>query len=132
MKYFTALSPYTPSSLGEYWIDPNQGCNKDSIKVFCNFTADGETCLHPDKRFETVGPEAQSGTASLDSYTLTVWITDLCLYHLNPGKTRSLEQREAGQLVQPVQEGQTGTSLFKSLVLPQTQLSVCQKVCMES
>ncbi|GAA6071056.1 collagen, type V, alpha 3a isoform X1, partial [Tachysurus ichikawai] len=39
---------------GEYWIDPNQGCHKDSIKVFCNFTADGETCLHPDKRIETV------------------------------------------------------------------------------
>uniref|UniRef100_A0A3B4CG06 Fibrillar collagen NC1 domain-containing protein n=1 Tax=Pygocentrus nattereri TaxID=42514 RepID=A0A3B4CG06_PYGNA len=39
---------------GEYWIDPNQGCHKDSIKVFCNFTAEGETCLHPDKRIETV------------------------------------------------------------------------------
>uniref|UniRef100_A0A8C1TP51 Collagen, type V, alpha 3a n=1 Tax=Cyprinus carpio TaxID=7962 RepID=A0A8C1TP51_CYPCA len=37
---------------GEYWIDPNQGCHRDSIKVFCNFTAEGETCLHPDKRFE--------------------------------------------------------------------------------
>uniref|UniRef100_A0A8C9WRC2 Collagen, type V, alpha 3a n=1 Tax=Scleropages formosus TaxID=113540 RepID=A0A8C9WRC2_SCLFO len=30
---------------GEYWIDPNQGCHKDSLKVFCNFTASGETCL---------------------------------------------------------------------------------------
>lgn len=39
---------------GEYWIDPNQGCHRDSIRVFCNFTAEGETCLHPDKRFETV------------------------------------------------------------------------------
>uniref|UniRef100_A0A8C2HE90 Collagen, type V, alpha 3a n=1 Tax=Cyprinus carpio TaxID=7962 RepID=A0A8C2HE90_CYPCA len=39
---------------GEYWIDPNQGCHRDSIKVFCNFTAEGETCLHPDKRFEMV------------------------------------------------------------------------------
>uniref|UniRef100_A0A4W4H2W7 Fibrillar collagen NC1 domain-containing protein n=1 Tax=Electrophorus electricus TaxID=8005 RepID=A0A4W4H2W7_ELEEL len=43
---------------GEYWIDPNQGSHRDSIKVFCNFTAGGETCLHPDKRFETVKPAA--------------------------------------------------------------------------
>uniref|UniRef100_A0A3P9NHP9 Fibrillar collagen NC1 domain-containing protein n=1 Tax=Poecilia reticulata TaxID=8081 RepID=A0A3P9NHP9_POERE len=39
---------------GEYWIDPNQGCHRDSIKVFCNFTAFGETCLYPDKKIETV------------------------------------------------------------------------------
>lgn len=39
---------------GEYWIDPNQGCHRDSIKVYCNFTAEGETCLYPDKRIEMV------------------------------------------------------------------------------
>ncbi|CDQ87079.1 unnamed protein product [Oncorhynchus mykiss] len=39
---------------GDYWIDPNQGCHRDSIKVFCNFTAEGDTCLYPDKRIETV------------------------------------------------------------------------------
>uniref|UniRef100_A0A3B5QBD1 Collagen, type V, alpha 3a n=1 Tax=Xiphophorus maculatus TaxID=8083 RepID=A0A3B5QBD1_XIPMA len=39
---------------GEYWIDPNQGCHRDSIKVFCNFTAFGETCLHPDKKIAMV------------------------------------------------------------------------------
>lgn len=39
---------------GEYWIDPNQGCHRDSFKVFCNFTAQGETCLHPDKKFQSV------------------------------------------------------------------------------
>ncbi|KPP68454.1 collagen alpha-1(XI) chain-like [Scleropages formosus] len=39
---------------GEYWIDPNQGCHKDSLKVFCNFTASGETCLYPDKKIESV------------------------------------------------------------------------------
>ncbi|CAB1342229.1 unnamed protein product [Coregonus sp. 'balchen'] len=38
----------------DYWIDPNQGCHRDAIKVFCNFTAEGETCLYPDKRIETV------------------------------------------------------------------------------
>uniref|UniRef100_A0A8D3ARY1 Collagen, type XI, alpha 1b n=1 Tax=Scophthalmus maximus TaxID=52904 RepID=A0A8D3ARY1_SCOMX len=35
---------------GEYWIDPNQGCIGDSINVFCNFTAGGETCISPDKK----------------------------------------------------------------------------------
>uniref|UniRef100_A0A3Q3MDI1 Collagen, type V, alpha 3a n=1 Tax=Mastacembelus armatus TaxID=205130 RepID=A0A3Q3MDI1_9TELE len=39
---------------GDYWIDPNQGCYRDSIKVYCNFTADGETCLYPDKKIEMV------------------------------------------------------------------------------
>ncbi|KAA0705379.1 Collagen alpha-1(XI) chain [Triplophysa tibetana] len=39
---------------GEYWIDPNQGCHRDAMRVFCNFTSEGETCLHPDKRFEMV------------------------------------------------------------------------------
>lgn len=39
---------------GDYWIDPNQGCARDAIRVFCNFTAGGQTCLYPDKRFETV------------------------------------------------------------------------------
>lgn len=39
---------------GDYWIDPNQGCHRDSFKVFCNFTAEGETCLFPDKKSEAV------------------------------------------------------------------------------
>lgn len=32
---------------GTYWIDPNLGCNADSIEVTCNFTALGQTCLKP-------------------------------------------------------------------------------------
>uniref|UniRef100_A0A8B9TN32 Fibrillar collagen NC1 domain-containing protein n=1 Tax=Anas platyrhynchos TaxID=8839 RepID=A0A8B9TN32_ANAPL len=40
--------------LGEYWIDPNQGCSGDSFKVYCNFTAGGETCIYPDKKSEGV------------------------------------------------------------------------------
>lgn len=36
--------------LGEYWIDPNMGCKGDSFKVYCNFTAGGETCIFPDKK----------------------------------------------------------------------------------
>lgn len=31
---------------GEYWIDPNQGCNLDAIKVFCNMET-GQTCVFP-------------------------------------------------------------------------------------
>lgn len=31
---------------GEYWIDPNQGCTLDAIKVFCNMET-GETCMYP-------------------------------------------------------------------------------------
>ncbi|KAG8538544.1 hypothetical protein GDO81_022459, partial [Engystomops pustulosus] len=39
---------------GEYWIDPNQGCTRDSFKVFCNFTAGGESCIYPSKDIEKV------------------------------------------------------------------------------
>lgn len=58
-KLYHFLSPlcFSPpflTSAGEYWIDPNQGCHRDSFKVFCNFTAQGETCLFPDKRFQSV------------------------------------------------------------------------------
>uniref|UniRef100_A0A3B3RMG4 Fibrillar collagen NC1 domain-containing protein n=1 Tax=Paramormyrops kingsleyae TaxID=1676925 RepID=A0A3B3RMG4_9TELE len=37
---------------GEYWIDPNQGCARDAFKVYCNFTAGGESCIYPDKKSE--------------------------------------------------------------------------------
>lgn len=37
---------------GEYWVDPNQGCSRDSFKVYCNFTAGGSTCVFPDKKSE--------------------------------------------------------------------------------
>uniref|UniRef100_A0A3P8YVK5 Fibrillar collagen NC1 domain-containing protein n=1 Tax=Esox lucius TaxID=8010 RepID=A0A3P8YVK5_ESOLU len=39
---------------GDYWIDPNQGCSRDSLKVFCNFTAGVETCLYPSKSVDTL------------------------------------------------------------------------------
>ncbi|KYO18275.1 hypothetical protein Y1Q_0002549 [Alligator mississippiensis] len=39
---------------GEYWIDLNQGCAHIAFKVFCNFTAGGETLIFPSKESETV------------------------------------------------------------------------------
>lgn len=35
------------SLTGTYWIDPNIGCSADTIKVMCNFTGGGQTCLKP-------------------------------------------------------------------------------------
>lgn len=31
---------------GEYWIDPNEGCRADAIKVWCNMET-GESCVNP-------------------------------------------------------------------------------------
>lgn len=58
--------------VGDYWIDPNQGCHRDSIKVYCNFTADGETCLYPDKRTEMV---------SLQCLSVSLYKVDLIVLH---------------------------------------------------
>lgn len=35
-----------PPPAGDYWIDPNQGCTLDAMKVFCNMET-GETCVYP-------------------------------------------------------------------------------------
>lgn len=40
-KFFFSLF-----TAGEYWIDPNQGCTIDAIKVFCNMET-GESCVQP-------------------------------------------------------------------------------------
>jgi len=32
---------------GYFWIDPNLGCPADAIRVYCNFTAGGESCVPP-------------------------------------------------------------------------------------
>jgi len=33
---------------GYYWIDPNLGMIDDAVKVYCNMSAGGETCVNPD------------------------------------------------------------------------------------
>jgi collagen type V/XI/XXIV/XXVII alpha len=33
---------------GYYWIDPNLGMVDDAVKVYCNMSAGGETCVNPD------------------------------------------------------------------------------------
>ncbi|KAK5607325.1 hypothetical protein CRENBAI_001009 [Crenichthys baileyi] len=58
-KELWLLHPELPS--GDYWIDPNQGCHRDAFKAFCNFTAQGETCLYPDKKFQSVKLAAWKG-----------------------------------------------------------------------
>lgn len=56
------IAPSVHSFPGEYWIDPNQGCSRDSFKVYCNFTAGGESCIFPDKKSEGVRPVSREQT----------------------------------------------------------------------
>lgn len=39
---------------GYYWIDPNLGMADDAIYVYCNMTAEGETCIAPDIHSATI------------------------------------------------------------------------------
>lgn len=136
--------PFFVHHLGDYWIDPNQGCNRDSIKVYCNFTADGETCLYPDKRIENVSLQSlavslykadlvilhQSTNHSLYPLSLKFDLTSSPPLSLAPslplslclGEISSVEQREARKLVQPIQERQAGTK--KKKITPPT-INLC-------
>ena len=44
----TLLYHTTIVSLGFYWIDPNLGMSDDAVKVFCDMTDGGKTCVFPD------------------------------------------------------------------------------------
>lgn len=34
---------------GWYWIDPNLGSKVDAIRVWCNMSSGGQTCVHPQR-----------------------------------------------------------------------------------
>lgn len=40
--------------VGWYWIDPNLGMMDDAIYVYCNMSAEGETCVFPDIHSSTM------------------------------------------------------------------------------
>lgn len=42
------INSFLKKLTGWYWIDPNLGMIDDAIYVFCNLTAQGETCVFPD------------------------------------------------------------------------------------
>lgn len=63
---------------GEYWIDPNQGCSRDSFKVFCNFTKGAETCLYPSKSTSTVSLRGQA--AAPPSPPLGTFLTSFVIF----------------------------------------------------
>lgn len=111
---------------GEYWIDPNQGCHRDSFKVFCNFTAQGETCLYPDKKFQSVSflcenKKSHSQLSLLRNGPCVVneWTIILSIVCLPSGEVSSLERWKASLLVWFFQERETG--IVPSFLMP----SVC-------
>ncbi|NXI36087.1 CO5A1 protein, partial [Galbula dea] len=55
---------------GHYWIDPNQGCARDSFKVYCNFTAGGETCVFPRKDLQEVSQSQEVPRQP--------WVVEIC------------------------------------------------------
>ena len=44
LKYFFVILRL----LGEYTIDPNEGCSSDAVKVYCDFEKNA-TCVNPKK-----------------------------------------------------------------------------------
>lgn len=42
---------HSTDKLGEYWIDPNGGSNRDAIKVECDMEKAGVTCISPESNF---------------------------------------------------------------------------------
>ncbi|CAN8179033.1 unnamed protein product, partial [Coccothraustes coccothraustes] len=83
---------------GEYWIDPNQGCARDSLRVFCNFTAGGESCVFPeseefsyrDSEFRRLG-RVQLGFLRLLSASARQRLALPCPRHSQHSRNHSLD-----------------------------------------
>lgn len=57
---------------GWYWIDPNLGMPDDAIRVYCNMTANGETCIEPDThsaQIPNIPWRKENGINSTDWYS---------------------------------------------------------------
>ncbi len=78
--------------LGVYWIDPNQGCHRDAFKVFCNFTAEGETCLQPHSSIQTV-------RESINEFIEVTTTTKLSIFCGQGGKPKGLRNTDLDKLL---------------------------------
>lgn len=102
-REYVGIIPYPPPHTGEYWIDPNQGCTIDAIKVFCNMET-GETCVRPkpssiprknwwsskskDLKHVWFG-ETMNGGFHVSHQTPLVWFVFFYLPDINRGGTSS-------------------------------------------
>uniref|UniRef100_A0A3Q2YCF7 Fibrillar collagen NC1 domain-containing protein n=1 Tax=Hippocampus comes TaxID=109280 RepID=A0A3Q2YCF7_HIPCM len=103
---------------GTYWIDPNLGCDADTIEVTCNFTAGGQTCLKPvtvSKVEMGVGRIQMNFIHLLSSeavqhitvhcFNTPVWAAGPSLQHYSQAvsfKTWTGEKIRAGDLLEPL------------------------------
>lgn len=54
-------------SLGHYWIDPNLGCPVDAVRVYCDFTDGGKSCVEPSPEQVIIYSEFNSHHPLLES-----------------------------------------------------------------
>lgn len=61
------------STDGWYWVDPNLGVGLDGFQVWCNMTAEGETCVYPRRSSRVVIPKH----FPKDKENPDVWFSDM-------------------------------------------------------
>ncbi|KAG7230770.1 hypothetical protein INR49_019584, partial [Caranx melampygus] len=105
---------------GYFYMDPNQGCPCDAVKVFCNFTAGGTTCIDPLKsQFEYPGLDVvQLRFLRFQSHTSFQHLTVSCTgNHSSAAATTDSTNRSIRLL------GDSGTEIGSHL------MTVSQKGC---